>query len=100
MRSYIHCPGIIFGHEIQSVQSLYCQIIFSEEVKFEIYACGRSPIMRKPTSTIIHVCGMNAQHSYTFKFKMLGCRQIISRKMVILHPVFIELNGATTIRFM
>ena len=41
--------------------------------------------MRKPAGTIIHVCGMNAQCRYPGETEMLGCRQIISCKMIVLH---------------
>lgn len=56
--------------------------------------------MRKPAGTIIHVCGMNAQCPYPGETEMLGCRQIISCKMIVLHTVLIELDGPTTVCFM
>ena len=96
----VYCAGVVFGHQVQPVQSFHRQVVFRQKVEFEIHTCGRLSVMREPAGTVIHVCGVNAQCSYPGKTEMLGCRQIISCKMIVLHTVLIELDGPTTVCFM
>ena len=30
VRPDVHCAGVIFGHQIQAVQSFHCQVVFRQ----------------------------------------------------------------------
>ena len=48
----VYCAGVVFGHQVQPVQSFHRQVVFRQKVEFEIHTCGRLSVMREPAGTV------------------------------------------------
>lgn len=74
--------GTHFRHQIKSIQSFLPET-FALHAKMKVYPCSRTAIMHITHSFTDNPSYMNPHCTYSTKFNMFRCRQIITCQVIV-----------------